>query len=155
MDYLFYKLQQDLCRASGFVSKVDGSFVSLTANAKIVYTYMLQRNHFFVEVKKGMHYETQTTIGEACCVEYRTVMKIMKEFKTHGVIESKMIKVGGTGYVSYSYKRVDPNLILWIGKKDSPKVLERKKYKVIDSSGEPEYSDDFLASIDFTGGEYD
>lgn len=152
MDYLFYKLPQDLCTASGFVSKKDGSFIPLTSSAKLVYVYVLHRNQFFVTKKKGEHFETQTTIAEACGVEYRTVMRIMKDFRDNGVVVSEMKKTGGSGYVRYFYKFVDADLVLWTGKKEDPKILERKKYScVVDKNGEFDYSDEFLGSVDFYG----
>ena len=154
MDLLFYKLPQDLCRSSGFVSKVTGEFVSLTASAKIVYSYMLARNEFFVNKNGGEHFETQSTIGDACGVEYRTVMRIMKDFIDHGVVVADKKRVGSTGHVKYFYKRVSADLVLWVGKKTSPIVLgekpvDNKNEKVQNTQTDCEYTDEFLAGINW------
>ncbi len=150
---LFYKLSQEMCRASGFVSKSDGSMVSLSSSAKIVYAYMLHRNDFFVRQLKGDHFETQTTIADACGIEYRTVMRIMKDLTTHGVIVARKEKSDRSGYVRYSYESVSENLTYWYGKKDNPTFGEPKI--VVDNHVVTEYSDDFLNNIDFTGDLYE
>lgn len=152
MDLLFYKLPQNLCRSSGFISKVTGEFITLSSSAKIIYSYMLARNKFFVTTRKGEHFETQSTIGDACGVEYRTVLRIMKDFLTHGIIVAEKQKSGGSGYTRYFYKSVSTDLVLWAGKKSSPTILNEKP---VDSLGGDvqntqtsyEYTDEFLSGI--------
>lgn len=152
MDLLFYKLPQDLCRSSGFVSKVTGEFIPLSSSAKIIYSYMLARNKFFITTRKGEHFETQSTIGDACGVEYRTVLRVMKDFLTHGIIVAEKQKSGGSGYTRYFYKSVSTDLVLWVGKKTSPTILNEKPVdnvsdKVQNTQTDCEYTDEFLSGI--------
>lgn len=152
---LFYKLPQEMCRASGFVSKTDGSMIPLSSNAKIVYAYMLHRNDYFVRQLGNDHFETQTTIADACGVEYRTVMRIMKDLTKHGVIIAHLSKTDHSGYVRYFYESVTTDITFWYGKKDNPsfgkdvtikkEVVDTKPFKEhTDHNG---FEDEFLTSI--------
>lgn len=143
----YYRLSQDLCRASGFVSKTTaGQIVKLSSSAKIIYAYMYHRYEYFVTKLKGEYFETQATIGDGCDVESKTVGRILSMFMDHGIINATLSKPKSGGYMRYTYQGITDDIEFVFGKikKDKPQI-------VVDNSVATEYSDDFLSGIDFTG----
>ena len=147
----FHKFPSDLMRCSGYVSKVTGELIPLSPIGKMVYVHMMVRNKFFTKDLSGNHYESQQTIADACCAEYQTVGKILRGLKDNGVISASKLRPNGEGQWRWFYHSVDTDIALWYKDGEVDRVEDRHADVLIDSSGEPEYSDDFLASIDFTG----
>lgn len=136
---LFYKLPKSLVRAAGYYSPKDGSAVAFTSTAKIVYVYMLDRLHFFVDKQKGKHFESQQTIAEACGMEYKAVGKVLRDFIANGVLVAKKGKEVGQGNVHnrYYYTAIEHNLELWKGSIKKPEKLTKVKTqekKVLDDA---------------------
>ncbi|ANA49240.1 hypothetical protein PMW_115 [Pseudomonas phage phiPMW] len=109
---MFYKFSQDLCRAHGFISYTTGEEVGFTPAAKIIYTYMLHRFMFHV-VKEGREYfESQSTIGEQCGLDTKTVQRQLKVLVTHGVIASEKAAKTGGGHARNKYTRIRTDMTL-------------------------------------------
>jgi hypothetical protein len=74
---------------------VDGSYVlvDVTAQDKIIYTYMKKRFSFFKATKKdnkkgSSYYDKQKDIAIACGVDVKTVQRVVSKWLEHGYIES-------------------------------------------------------------------
>jgi len=76
----------------------------LTANAKLVYTYMLDRYLFFTSLEKE-YYENMQDIGDALGIQRRTVGDSIKTLEELGLIRVLKKKVHNTerSVVSHSY----------------------------------------------------
>lgn len=122
----FYKLPKDLALADGFISKTTGEAVKLTASGKIVYTYMLSRNEFFIGKMEGKHYETQRTIAKACGLEEKATGNILRSFIDHGVLSGKKLRPNGEGQWRWHYYKVFTDIVLWVGDKESFEIVENK-----------------------------
>lgn len=149
----FYVAPKDLIRSTGFVSPSTGEFVNLTPLAKIVYLYMMSQNKFFTETLGGQHYETQSSIAEACDTEYLVVGRIMKTFITHGVVKAEKRKPETGGNQRWFYTDVVTSLTYW--KKGDVKILNevldtKENFdKMAPQTENIEYDDEFLQSVRF------
>ena len=76
----------------------------LTANAKLVYTYMLDRYLFFTSLEKE-YYENMQDIGDALGIQRRTVSDSIKTLEEVGLIRVLKKKIHNTerSVVSHSY----------------------------------------------------
>lgn len=110
----FYKLPKSLLCADGYYSPKTGAAVKLSAGAKLVYTYMLNRLTFFTEKQGGDHYESQSTIASGCGLEYQTVGKILRDFLEQDVIRGVKLRPGGMGQWRWHYKYINKDLNYWI-----------------------------------------
>lgn len=114
--------------ADGYISKVTGEAVKLTASGKIIYAYMLSKNEFFTETLKGQHYEAQATIAKCCGVEYKAAGTILRSFLDHGVMEGKKLKPD-QGQWRWFYYKVHSDLMLWEGSVQDFQLIEEEKPK--------------------------
>jgi predicted transcriptional regulator len=117
----FYKLSQDLCKASGFVNKTTGEVIKLTASSKLIYTYILHRYDFFVLKNGGEYFETHCTIGEACDTDPKTVARAVASFIDGGVLKARFEKPKSGGYSRYYYESIQQNIDLVFGKMKNKK----------------------------------
>lgn len=120
----FYIMPKILARADGFISKETGEAIPLTSSAKIVYTYMLSRNEFFVVKKNSQHYESQSSIADACGLEYKTAGKILRTFTEHKIIEAQKLRPGGEGQWRWFYNKVHSDIILWEGSVEEFQIVK-------------------------------
>ncbi len=114
--------------ADGYISKVTGEAVKLTASGKIIYAYMLSKNEFFTETLKGQHYEAQATIAKCCGIEYKAAGTILRSFLDHGVMEGKKLKPD-QGQWRWFYYKVHSDLMLWEGSVQDFQLIEEEKPK--------------------------
>lgn len=122
----FYKLPKDLAKADGYISKKTGEPLKLTTSGKIIYAYMLTKNEFFTEKLNGKHFESQTTIAEACGLEYKVTGKILREFVDHGVIQGSKAAPEKGGKPRWHYEKVFKDVMLWVGKVDDFTLIDTK-----------------------------
>lgn len=127
----FYKLPKSLALADGFISKVTGEAIKLSASGKIIYAYMLSKNEFFTETLKGQHYESQATIAKFCGVEYKSAGAILRSFLDHGVMEGKKLKPD-QGQWRWFYHKVYSDVMLWEGTVKEFKIIEEQKPKLVE-----------------------
>lgn len=165
----YYPMPKELLRAAGFVSKVTGEDVTLTPASKLIYAYMLNRSEFFVGKLGSSYYESQSTIAEACDLDYRTAGKLIAVFIQHNIIIGHNIKKSNEGHPRWTYTGVNTDLILWKWSKDrkegtktrelivSGGKVPKKKPKEVSTgqapyvepkSEEPPIDDDFWMSYD-------
>lgn len=124
----FYKLPKSLAMADGYISKKTGEAVKLSASAKIIYTYMLSKNEFFTDVRKGQHYEAQSTIAKCCGVEYKAAGTILRSFMGHEIMEGQKLRPD-QGQWRWFYYKVYSDLILWQGSVDNYEIIKEDKPK--------------------------
>lgn len=129
----FYKMPKALAKADGYISKTTGEAVKITASGKIIYTFMLYRNKFFVEELKGDHFESQATIASSCGMEYKAVGRILREFRDHGLIAAKKVKPEKGGQFRWFYEYVSKDVILYIGDQKDFKIIDSDKKVVVNS----------------------
>ena len=141
---VFYKFPTALMRAQGFVNKETGELVKLTPLAKQVYVYMLSRNRFFTSDLKSEHYETQQTIADACGCEYKVAGKILRSFVDNGIVRADKLRPNGVGQWRWFYREVT-EMNLWF----SEKPVDNKNEKVQNTQTVCEYTDEFLAGINW------
>lgn len=125
----FYKLPKQLALADGFISKVTGEAIKLTASGKIIYAYMLTKNEFFTEKLQGQHYESQATIAKSCGLEYKAAGTILRTFLDHGVIEGRKLRPTNGGQWRWHYYKVFTDLMLWEGDTKDFVITEDQKPK--------------------------
>lgn len=113
--------------ADGFISKVTGEAIKLTASGKIIYSYMLTKNEFFTEKLQGQHYESQATIANCCGLEYKAAGTILRTFLDHGVIEGKKLRPDKGGQWRWYYYKVNTDLMLWEGDTKDFVIIEDQK----------------------------
>lgn len=110
----YFKMPAELMRCSGFVSKKTGELIPITHTAKLVLTYMINRNRFFAEVMSGDHYETQVTIGDACGLEYKAAARALKTFVDHDVILAEKVRnTKISPHKCFYYRSVDTSVELY------------------------------------------
>lgn len=137
----FYRFPVALYKASHFVNANTGELVKISASMKMIYVHLLTRFEFFTRKLGAEYYESQLKIADSCDCDVKTVQRAMKEFVKHGVITTRLTRVGGK---SRTYYLSVNQLIL---------SNEVKEKKVVDSEELPDimdhldYTDDFLASI--------
>ena len=120
----FYMIPKILARADGFISRHTGEAVPLTSSAKLVYTYMLSRNEFFVVKQNSQHYESQSTVADACGLEYKAAGKILRTFTDHKIIEAQKLRPNAEGQWRWFYKKVHTDIALWEGTKDNFEIVK-------------------------------
>lgn len=126
----FYRFPKSLAMADGYISKVTGEAVKLSASGKIIYAYMLTKNEFFTETLKGQHYESQATIAKFCGVEYKSAGAILRTLLEHGVLEGKKLRPDKGGQWRWFYYTIHSDLMLWEGTVTDFKILEDQKPKL-------------------------
>lgn len=126
----FYRLPKSLAMADGYISKVTGEAVKLSASGKIIYAYMLTKNEFFIDKLKGQHYESQATIAKFCGVEYKSAGAILRTLLEHGVLEGKKLRPDKGGQWRWFYYTIHSDLMLWEGTVADFKILEDQKPKL-------------------------
>lgn len=119
----YYKIPKDLARANGYFSLETGAAIKLTPAAKLVFSYMLARNDFFTNKLSGSHFETQTTIAEACGIEYKACGKILRGFIDNGVLSGEKLRPNGEGQWRWFYSNVCTDMKLWTGNINSPEPV--------------------------------
>jgi len=120
----FYMIPKILARADGFISRHTGEAVPLTSSAKLVYTYMLSRNEFFVVKQNSQHYESQSTVADACGLEYKAAGKILRTFTDHKIIEAQKLRPNAEGQWRWFYKKVHTDIDLWEGTKENFEIVK-------------------------------
>lgn len=110
----FYKLPKDLAKADGFISKKTGEMIKITSSGKLVYSYMLTRNEFFVRKLNGDHFESQATVAEACGIEYKAAGRILRDFVEHEAIVAHKGKPDRGGQWRWYYTSVSKDIVLWV-----------------------------------------
>lgn len=130
----FYMMPKLLARSDGFISKVTGEAVKLSASGKIIYTYMLTKNSFFVDKLNNQHYESQATIAKFCGVEYKSAGAILRTLLDHGVLEGRKLRPDNGGQWRWFYTKVYSDLLLWEGTVKDFKILEEEKPKYVEKS---------------------
>lgn len=125
----FYQLPKEMALADGFISKVTGEAIKLTASGKIIYAYMLTKNSFFTEKLQGQHYEAQATIAKCCGLEYKAAGAILRTFLEHGILEGKKLRPDKGGQWRWFYYKVHSDLMLWGGTTKDFKIIEDQKPK--------------------------
>lgn len=159
----FYKAPKQLFRSCGFVSKATGQVVELSVSAKIVLMYMIDRSDFFVTEKGKDHFETQSTIGDACGIDRRSAARALKLLVDTGVISAvKQRRLALSPHSQWYYKEVDSSIELVVKSgedyvsMDTGLVIGEKLEVVIQPQPEKvdkkinnDYSDDFLNSVDY------
>lgn len=126
----FYKIPKSLMMADGYISRRTGEPIALTSTAKLVYAYMLSRNKFFTEDLKSQHFETQSTIADACGVEYRAAGKILRSFCEECVLEADKLRPGGEGQWRWFYRKVRTDVMLWKGSISKFELIEEEPVKI-------------------------
>lgn len=121
----FYKFPKDLARAIGYVCQSTGEMVKFTPSTKIVYAYMISRNEFFTEKRKGHHFESQKVIADSCGMEEKACGKILRKMMEHGLIEGEKKQPDKGGHPRYYYKTVKTDIHLWIGCARKPELLRK------------------------------
>lgn len=121
----FYMMPKSLCMADGFVSKKTGDFIPLTSSMKLVYMYMVSRNDFFVNKQAGSHYEAQSTVADACGLEYKAAGKILRILLDNGVVEGAKLRPNGEGQWRWFYHKVHKDIILWKGSVKEPVIIDQ------------------------------
>lgn len=143
---IFYRAPKDVLAAHGFVSPKTGEFITMKSTDKLILIYMLDRTPHLTSTK-GSHFETQTTIGDAIGVEWKAAARALKVFTEHGVILSKKERnLAVSPHMCYYYLGVNTDVVFC--KKDEIPV---DRADICGSIG-GEYSEAFLASIDFGEG---
>ena len=152
----FYKAPKQLFRSCGFVCKSDGSVVDLSVSTKIVLMYMIDRSEFFITEKGKEHFETQSTIGDACGIDRRSAARALKLLVDTGVISAvKQRRLALSPHSQWYYTGVDVTieLVEKIGDQfvsmDTGLIIEEKQE--VAQKAELTYDDDFLNSVDFGG----
>lgn len=113
----FVMLPYTLMAARGYFSRKTGECVKLSQGAKLVYIYLKVRNQFFVEERKGQHFEAQSTIADAVGMDTRRVHTILLEFIQNGVVVGE--KEPCSNGKRWHYHKVN-DLDLWKGKDKTP-----------------------------------
>lgn len=140
---IFYRAPKDVLAAHGFVSPKTGEFIAMKSTDKLILIYMLDRTPHLTSTK-GSHFETQATIGDAIGVEWKAAARSLKVFTDHGVIMCKKERnLAISPHLCYYYLGVNTGVVFC--KKDEIPVDGPE----ISGNIEGEYSEAFLASIDF------
>ena len=122
---IFYKTPKDLEKAVGYVSCSDGEFKLLRSTDKRIIVYLLDRLNFFVGKLKGEHFESQETIATALGMNYQAVAKCLRDLVEHGFVVGEKKKPSRGGKERWFYYLINTDIVLWIGTKDSPILLDK------------------------------
>lgn len=96
----YYKYPKMLMIANAFISREDGSRVSISEADKLVYVVMKTRNSFF-----DRHFDKQSDIASLCGLTERKVGDSLRKFIEHGIIACSCVKNDGQ-WKNYEYHRV-------------------------------------------------
>ena len=120
---IFYKTPKDLEKAVGYISPKTGEVFEFKKTDKRVIVYLLDRLNFFVE-KLGLEsYESQSTIATALGLHYKHVANCLRQLIDEGVLVAEK-KKPDKGRERWFYRAVNTDVVLWVGTKDCPILLD-------------------------------
>jgi len=136
-----YVLQKDVVDDNGVMIIAQGSPIKLTPADKMIYSLMYSRYNYFVQEKGSQYYDTQESIGQALCIERRTVLEKLKVFMQNGVVEG--VKKKFSNYLSWNYTKINDLQLYWevtkkVDGKEVKEVVYKNPQKSLESSPQPQ-----------------
>lgn len=119
------KSPDDLDKAVGYVSPKTGEYVVFKANDKRIIVHLLNRVGFFVDKLKGEYYESQETIATALGLSYKNFGISARKMIENGLIDAELRKPD-KGKTRWFYDGVNTGVVLWVGSKDNPILLDKE-----------------------------
>lgn len=99
--------------SDGYYSPIDNKAIPWSFIDKCVYSYMVNRNKFFVSTLGNKHYESQSTIADVWGLERKAVGRSLSRFLASGVIKGDKLRPGGKGPWKWVYHSVKPEIATW------------------------------------------
>lgn len=130
---IFYKTPKDLEKAVGYISPKTGEVIEFKKTDKRVIVYLLDRLNFFVDKLGLENYESQSTIATALGLHYKHVADCLRQLIEEGVLIAEK-KKPDKGRERWFYQAVNTDVVLWIGTKSSPVLLDKQGNPIVSTT---------------------
>lgn len=145
-------VHKDLLACESVVSPKTGELVKFTLLTKILYSMLASRNKYFTTIRNAEHYESQESLAQALGSDRQAVGRLLRGLESGGFISVERRKVAGFVHTRNVYLSVNQLLTVKVGEVFKEIDILRLDNKKDCGSIVDEYSEAFLASIDFGEG---